>query len=96
MDIFSIAFSAMMIINIVIAVTIIFLERKDSSATLAWLVVLFMLPVIGLLFYITFSQNIARRTSEPNVQEVAPGDFSITQTNVTASKIGRASCRERV
>ncbi|MDR3072984.1 MAG: cardiolipin synthase [Clostridiales Family XIII bacterium] len=49
------------IVDIIIALTIIFLERKNPSSTLAWIMVLFFLPGIGILFYFLFSQNIARR-----------------------------------
>ncbi|MDR2156342.1 MAG: PLDc N-terminal domain-containing protein, partial [Clostridiales Family XIII bacterium] len=47
--------------DVCIAVTIIFLERKNPSATLAWIMVLFLLPGFGIGFYFLFSQNIARR-----------------------------------
>lgn len=53
-------FTAIFIINILIALTIIFLERKNPTATLAWILILFFIPVLGFLFYIIFSQNIAR------------------------------------
>lgn len=49
------------IINILIALAIIFLERKDPSATLAWIMVLLFIPVLGTIFYIVFSQNISRQ-----------------------------------
>ena len=49
------------VINVFIAFTIIFLERKDPSATLAWLLVLFALPGFGIFLYIFFSQNIAKK-----------------------------------
>lgn len=49
------------VINMIIAFIIIFLERKNPSATLAWILVLFVLPVIGLPLYIIFSQNITRQ-----------------------------------
>ncbi|NLF46733.1 MAG: cardiolipin synthase, partial [Clostridiales bacterium] len=48
-------------INIIIALTIIFLERKNPAATLAWIMILFLLPGIGILFYFFLSQNIARK-----------------------------------
>lgn len=48
-------------INILIAIGIIFIERKDPTSTLAWICVLMFLPVIGLLLYLVFSQNISRR-----------------------------------
>lgn len=52
--------TALYIVNIVIALTIIFLERKNPSSTLAWVLVLYFLPVIGLILYLIFSQNISR------------------------------------
>lgn len=48
------------VINFICAVAIIFVQRKDPDATLAWLLVLFFIPVIGLILYLIFSQNIAR------------------------------------
>ncbi len=48
------------LINFVVAFTIIFLERKNPSATLAWLMILFILPGLGVIFYVMLSQNIAR------------------------------------
>ena len=49
------------VITFLIALTIIFLERKEPSATLAWLLVLFMLPGFGILLYFFCSQNISRQ-----------------------------------
>ncbi|MDR2131738.1 MAG: cardiolipin synthase [Clostridiales Family XIII bacterium] len=43
------------------ALTIIFLERKDPSATLAWIMILFLVPAVGILVYFMFSQNISRQ-----------------------------------
>ncbi|NCB41837.1 MAG: cardiolipin synthase [Clostridia bacterium] len=48
------------LVNFFIAFTIIFLERKNPSATLAWLMILFILPGFGIVLYIMLSQNISR------------------------------------
>lgn len=48
-------------INFVIAFIVIFLERKNPSATLAWIMVLFMLPGVGIFLYFILSQNISRQ-----------------------------------
>jgi len=48
------------ILNIIAALIIIFVERKRPSATLAWIMILFILPGIGLALYIILSQFIAR------------------------------------
>lgn len=47
--------------NLIIALTIIFLERKNPSATLAWIMILFLIPGAGIIFYFLLSQNIARQ-----------------------------------
>lgn len=49
------------VINILFAFTVIFLERRNPASTLAWILVLFLLPAIGALFYILFSQNLMRK-----------------------------------
>lgn len=53
--------TGLFLVNIAIALTIIFLERKNPSATLAWIMILFLVPVVGIVFYFLFSQNIARQ-----------------------------------
>jgi cardiolipin synthase len=53
--------AVLFVFNFIIALTIIFLERKDPSATLAWIMVLVLVPVVGIVFYFMFSQNISRQ-----------------------------------
>ena len=52
---------AIYVLNFFIAIAILYLERWDSSATWAWLTVLFLLPVVGIVLYMFLSQNIARQ-----------------------------------
>jgi len=40
---------------------IIFLESNNPSKTIAWLLVLFLVPVVGFIFYIVFGQNLRKR-----------------------------------
>jgi len=49
------------VINISLTFTIIFLERKNPQSTYAWLLFLWMFPIIGFLFYLFFSQNLTKR-----------------------------------
>jgi cardiolipin synthase len=53
--------TALYVVNILFAFTVIFLERKNPTSTLAWILVLFLLPVGGAVFYILLSQNITRK-----------------------------------
>ncbi len=57
----SFVITGLFLFNIIIALTIIFLERKNPSATLAWIMILFLIPVVGIILYFLLSQNIARQ-----------------------------------
>lgn len=68
-------FSILFLINLVFSFTIIFLERKNPSSTLAWLLFLLFVPGAGFIIYLLLSQNLARRkifklkVSESKLQE---------------------------
>lgn len=49
------------LLNILLAITIIFLERRNAATTWAWLLILFFIPVLGFILYIFFGQNLSRR-----------------------------------
>ena len=57
----SYSLSIVLIINIILTFTIIFLERKNPQSTYAWLLLLWMIPAAGFVLYLFFSQNMARR-----------------------------------
>ncbi len=48
------------VINFMFIFAVIFFERKTSTATLAWIMVLAFLPIIGFIFYLVFNQNLSR------------------------------------
>ncbi|MEW9675652.1 cardiolipin synthase [Lentibacillus sp. L22] len=50
-----------MIVNIALAFTIIFLERKDAQSTWAWLMVLLFIPIAGFILYLIFGRNISKQ-----------------------------------
>ncbi|MBQ9272575.1 MAG: cardiolipin synthase [Mogibacterium sp.] len=50
------------VLNALIALGLIFVDHsKTPTATMAWIMILFMMPVIGLVLYLILSQNIARQ-----------------------------------
>jgi cardiolipin synthase len=49
------------IINIVLAIAIIFLERRNVGVTWAWLMLLLLLPFLGFIIYIFLGQNLSRQ-----------------------------------
>lgn len=50
-----------MIFNIVLAFTIIFLERKNPTSTWAWLMVLFFIPILGFFLYLIFGRKLSNK-----------------------------------
>lgn len=61
MEILSIILPLLFVINIVFAGIIIFIERKDATATWAWILILFFIPFLGFIIYIFLGQNLTRR-----------------------------------
>ena len=47
--------------NILLAMTIIFLERKDATSTWAWILVLFFLPLVGFILYLLLGRQLRRK-----------------------------------
>lgn len=47
--------------NIGLALTIIFLERKDATSTWAWIMVLMFIPIAGFFFYLIFGRKISNK-----------------------------------
>nr|WP_275580409.1 cardiolipin synthase [Metabacillus iocasae] len=49
------------ILNMLLAITLIFLERRSISTTWAWLMVLYFIPVLGFILYLIFGQNLSKQ-----------------------------------
>lgn len=61
MDIISILLSLLVLLNIMLAAVIVFMERKDIHSTWAWLLILMFLPFIGFILYLILGQNLSRK-----------------------------------
>ncbi|MCT4563408.1 MAG: cardiolipin synthase [Maledivibacter sp.] len=61
MNTFFASLSILFALNIVLAIAIIFLERKKPTVTWAWIIVLLVLPDIGFILYLLFSQNLSNK-----------------------------------
>ncbi|MCH7323649.1 cardiolipin synthase [Solibacillus sp. MA9] len=48
-------------INVIFAITVIFLERKKPSSSWAWLLVLFFLPFVGFLLYLLLGRQLRKK-----------------------------------
>lgn len=53
--------SSVYILNIILALVVIFIGRKSPSSTWAWLFVLFFLPIFGFLLYILLGRNLQKK-----------------------------------
>lgn len=51
------------LINIILALGFLFIERREAGYTWAWLMVLFFIPILGFVLYIFFGRNLKRRIS---------------------------------
>lgn len=60
MDILTISMIIVVVVNILLAFALIFIERKDPAATWAWLMVLLIIPIFGFIFYLLLGQNLSR------------------------------------
>lgn len=49
------------ILNFLLALTIIFLERKEPSSTWAWVLVLFFLPLVGFVMYLLLGRQLRKK-----------------------------------
>lgn len=57
------ALDIFLILNMLLAVSIIFLERKDPGATWAWLMVALLLPYLGFVLYLWIGYETKRRNA---------------------------------
>lgn len=52
---------AILILNLLLAGILIFLERRDVASTWAWLLVLFFIPLFGFIIYLLFGRQLRKR-----------------------------------
>ena len=70
MDILSYLPSGILILNIIFIILLIFFERKDPTATWAWLLILTLIPVLGFILYLFFGLNPRKRKIYQRKQQI--------------------------
>jgi len=60
-NIISFGITAIIILNIFLAIVLIFLERRDASSTWAWLMVLFFIPILGFVVYLLLGRQLRKK-----------------------------------
>ncbi len=58
MNLFQDFFFLLTLINIILAFSLVFIERKNPTSTLAWMMVLLFIPGLGFILYLFFGQNL--------------------------------------
>lgn len=58
---FGFVFSHLMIINLILAVTIVFFQRKEPKSVWAWLLILYFIPVAGFIFYLLIGTDMHKQ-----------------------------------
>ncbi len=51
----------LVVINLILAVIIVFFQRKDPKSVWAWLLILYFIPVLGFLFYLLIGTDMYKR-----------------------------------
>lgn len=79
MEFLSKAYVLIPIINLLLAITVIFIERRNVVATWAWLMVLLLLPGIGFVIYLFLGQNLSKRKIYKRKQVQLQRMFSLVE-----------------
>ncbi|KIL52173.1 cardiolipin synthase [Jeotgalibacillus soli] len=61
MDWFTLVTGIIFLLNFIFAGILLFLERKDASATWAWLMVLFFIPIAGFALYLLLGRRLSKK-----------------------------------
>ena len=61
-EIFAVAFNVLYFVIIIGTIFIVILDNRNPVKTMAWVLVLFFLPIVGLVFYFFFVICTRRRT----------------------------------
>lgn len=56
-----VAFSELVLLNVIISLLIIFMERKKPTSTLLWIFAINFLPIIGFILYLILGQDLSKR-----------------------------------
>ncbi|WP_058486993.1 cardiolipin synthase [Defluviitalea phaphyphila] len=60
-DILLWALNHILFINILLAILLVFFERRNPSSTWAWLMILFFVPILGFLLYLFIGQDLKKK-----------------------------------
>lgn len=59
--VFGFIYGHLVIINLILAVTIVFFQRKEPKSVWAWLLILYFIPVLGFIFYLLIGTDMHKQ-----------------------------------
>ena len=59
-DFYTLLGTTILLLNMILAIIVIFLEHKDAGPTWAWLMVLLFIPILGFVLYFLFGRNLIK------------------------------------
>lgn len=77
--------SAFFLINTIITVMVIILERKRPEKTIAWLMIIVLLPPFGLILYLFLGRNWKRHKLGDEISPIIKEILSCTVKNIESS-----------
>ena len=80
-------FISLYVIVVVATIVSVLMDNRQPVKTMAWVLVLTFMPVVGIVLYFFFGQNTRKE------KLISQHSLDLLTKR---SKIGRASCRERV
>jgi cardiolipin synthase A/B len=86
LNIIPIFVSVILSLNVLLALAIIFLERRDASSTWAWLMVLLFIPVAGFILYLIFGRRLSNKEIFTWDKKSRLGLLTAVQEQLTAIK----------
>ncbi|SDO11693.1 cardiolipin synthase [Alkalicoccus daliensis] len=84
--------NGIILLNILLAIVVIFIERRDAGATWAWLLILFFLPILGFIIYLFLgrqlkSDNFYNLSIDEQFYQSKQVQEQLTRVNETGSRM---------
>lgn len=83
----TIIFIALYAYTLVSTISVLLLENRNPTKSLSWVLVLLFLPIIGLIFYLIFGQNLRKqKIISKRASVILPIDSNIRSTSAKLTK----------
>jgi len=84
-----------MILNVLFAIAIVFIRRKNPKSAAGWLLVLFLLPLLGCFLYLVFGQNYRKDKMFQIKQETDQKITELMESQIQEVKAGAEKAGSR-